>query len=136
MTSKGTNLTNEIRAAISTATNGRVKTFRTNAGSFWQGEVVAMQDGLLVLRNPRQIEGLPEGFSDLLAIIPEVVTPAMVGQTIGIAGFVEAKTTNDRISHRQEQFIAVMRAAGCRAGIAWSPENAVKIVTGGRRDEA
>jgi hypothetical protein len=31
MTSKGTNLTNEIRAAISTATNGRVKTFRTNA---------------------------------------------------------------------------------------------------------
>jgi hypothetical protein len=131
MTSKGTNLTNEIRAAISTATNGRVKTFRCNAGSFWQGEVVAMQDGLLVLRNPRQIEGLPEGFPDLLAIIPEIVTPDMVGKTVALAGFVEVKTENDRVSRRQEEFLAMARMAGCRAGIARSPEDAVKIVTGG-----
>lgn len=131
MATKGTNLMNEIRAAISTATNGRVKTFRTNAGSFWQGEVVAMQDGLLVLRNPRQIEGLPEGFPDLLAIIPEIVTPDMVGKTVALAGFVEVKTENDRVSRRQEEFLAVMRACGARAGIARSPEDAVKIVTGG-----
>jgi hypothetical protein len=130
MPSKGTNLTNACREAISRETNGRVKTFRTNAGSFWQGEVVAMQDGLLVLRNPRQIEGLPEGFPDLLAVIPETVTPEMVGKTVALAGFVEAKTENDRVSRRQEEFLAVMRACGARAGIARTPEEAVKVVTG------
>jgi hypothetical protein len=130
MDTKGTYLTKKIRREISSQTNGRVKTFRVNAGKFWQGEVASHTGEFLVLRNPRMVDGLPEGFPDLLAVIPTVVTPDMVGKTIGLAGFVEVKAEGDRIRRKQEEFLALMRAAGCRAGVARSAEDAVKIVTG------
>jgi hypothetical protein len=133
MTSKGTNLTNEIRAAISTATNGEVITLRCNAGEFWGGKFVSQftADGAnhIVLRGASRIEGFPEGFPDLLAVIPTTITPEMVGQKIALAGFIEVKAGRDTEKPHQTETLARLRAKGCRAGVARSAEEAVKIVT-------
>jgi hypothetical protein len=88
------------------------------------------------LKNASRVEGLPKGFSDLLAVIPTIITPDMVGKTVGVAGFVEVKAEGDTVKEHQDQFLAIMRACGCPAGIARSPEDAVNIVTGGRQNVA
>lgn len=58
-------LQNQIRVALSEY--GLV--FRTNAGSFWQGKRMWSREyGGYVLTALSRVEGLPEGFSDLLFI--------------------------------------------------------------------
>jgi hypothetical protein len=128
--SKGTDLTNEIRTSISMATNGRVVTWRTNAGSFWGGKVISNDGHYLLLEHPTKIEGLPEGFPDVIAAIPIMITPEMVGQTIAIAGFIEVKAEGDTVKPKQRDFIALMKAIGARAGVAWSKEDALQIIGG------
>lgn len=92
--------------------------FRTNAGDYWQGErVYSKEFRQQVLINLRKVSGLPTGFSDLLIICND-----------GQAGFVEVKTPTGVPSPEQINFIDQMRARGCRAGIARSPEQAIKII--------
>ncbi|MDE6834465.1 MAG: hypothetical protein K2J39_09530 [Ruminococcus sp.] len=53
---------NEIRLAVT----DECILFRTNAGDFWQGEVVYSKEfKQRVLINIRRVEGLPKGYSDL-----------------------------------------------------------------------
>lgn len=61
--------------------------------------------------------GLPKGFTDLFAVKD------------GKAYFIECKTSGGRVRSKQREFIDVMRERfGCRAGVAYSVEDAVKIV--------
>lgn len=93
--------------------------FRTNAGAFWQGRRVYSKDlKEWVLAGLHRVEGLPEGFSDLIFI-----------DRNGIA-FIEIKTATGRISKAQNQFLSRMREYGCRAGVARSVEDAVNIIQG------
>jgi hypothetical protein len=59
--------------------------------------------------------GLPKGFSDLFAIKD------------GQACFIEVKGKNGKASEEQLNFIEQMKRKGCRAGIAYTVEDAIKI---------
>ncbi len=63
--------------------------------------------------------GVPKGFSDLVAIKD------------GLISFVEVKAKHGRPTTEQLNFINTMKNKyGCRAGIARSVEDAIKIVKG------
>ena len=64
--------------------------------------------------------GLPKGFSDLFGTVKEN----------GQAFFVEVKYGGNTASFVQENFLSQMSKAGCRAGLAYSVDDALKIVEG------
>ena len=107
---------NRIRVALSPY--GIV--FRTNSGDFWQGEKVYSQEFKQpVLIHLRRVCGLPKGFSDLL----------FCGYD-GRTAFIEVKQSHGRIRKDQIEFLNLMCSYGYAAGIARSPEDALKIVKG------
>lgn len=109
-------LQNQIRVALSQY--GLV--FRTNSGAFWQGRRVYVPElGGMVLTDLSRIEGLPEGFSDLLFV-----------DAHGCA-FIEVKAKGGRLSAAQKKFLDRVQAMGHRAGVARSVADAVQIVQGG-----
>lgn len=61
--------------------------------------------------------GLPRGFSDLFAV------------KNGRVSFIEVKVLPNVASDEQINFISQMLAEGCSAGVAYSVEDAVEIVT-------
>ena len=80
--------------------------FRINVGRF------QMKDG-------RWFDtGVPKGFSDLEAVKD------------GRVYFIEVKKPGGKVRPDQVEFINRMREQGCRAGVAFSVEEAVEIVTG------
>lgn len=67
--------------------------------------------------------GLCRGSADIIGIAPD-----------GLFLAVEVKTPTGRVSKEQIAFIAAVRRAGGRAGIARSEAEAVEIACGGRPD--
>ncbi|MCQ2463949.1 MAG: VRR-NUC domain-containing protein [Oscillospiraceae bacterium] len=64
--------------------------------------------------------GLPKGFSDLFAVRD------------GKIYFIEVKKPGGKIRPEQTAFIETMKIRyGCTAGIVYSPEEAIELVTGG-----
>lgn len=109
-------LQNRIRVALSEY--GMV--FRTNAGTFWQGKRIWSRElSQPVLAELQKIEGLPEGFPDLLFIDER-----------GCA-FIEVKAANGRLRKEQKNFLDRVQAMGLRAGVARSVEDAINIISGG-----
>lgn len=74
--------------------------------------------------------GLCEGSADLIGYTTVTVTPDMVGQQLAVFTAVEVKAPKGRATPAQEAFIAHVRAAGGRAGIARSEADALRIVAG------
>lgn len=96
-------LQNSIRLKLS---KEGYTTFRANVGK------VKMQDG-------RWFDtGLPKGFSDLFAVKD------------GKVYFIECKIHPRKPTAEQVQFIERMREQGCRAGVAYTVEEAMEIVKG------
>lgn len=94
--------------------------FRTNAGTFWQGDRVFSQEyNQYVLKDLRKVDGLPAGFSDLI----------VVGDKGRIA-FIETKTATGKARKAQQNFIERMHSLGHRAGIARSVDDARAILKG------
>lgn len=93
--------------------------FRTNAGSAWGGKYINIQPYGNVVINPRKIELLPKGFSDLL----------FVG-TDGRVAFIECKDNKGQLRPEQERFLKLMQSYGHRAGVARSVDDALKIIGG------
>lgn len=95
--------------------------FRVNVVAGWVGEEHRMRDGSMLLVNPRRImSGVPPGFSDLVAVLPG-----------GQVAFIECKGPQGRPTAEQRNFLARMRDMGCRAGIARSVDEALRIIEGG-----
>ena len=104
---------NEIRIALSK--HGLV--FRTNAGDFWQGELVYSKEfKQKVLINLRRVQGLPEGFSDLI----------FVGD--GYMAFIETKRPGEKLKDEQKNFLNAIQKLNHKAGAARSVEDALKII--------
>jgi hypothetical protein len=86
-----------------------------------------------VLKNPAGIPvrfgvGNPGG-SDLIGVTPVLITPEMVGQTIGVFTAIEVKTCKGRATPDQLRFIDAVKAKGGIAGIARSPEDALALLS-------
>lgn len=65
--------------------------------------------------------------SDLVGVIPVVITPEMVGRTIGVFAAVECKssdwhmTTSDHRAQAQQRFINLVRSVGGVGGFVTDP---------------
>lgn len=114
--------------------------FRANVGTGWQGRgkpikaaktmQVIIQKGDIVLRQARPFStGLPPGFSDLFGLVPVVITPEMVGQTVAVFTALEVKDKANA-SDEQSNFIKAVNDNGGRAGVVRSIEDALRIVDG------
>lgn len=108
-----------IQSRIRLATAEHALLFRTNAGEFWQGKrVYSKEFGQPVLINLKKIDGLPKGYSDLSG----------VRKSDGRAVFIECKAQTGIVSPEQHRFIEAMRSVHALAGIARSPDDALKIL--------
>ena len=74
--------------------------------------------------------GLCKGSSDVIGAIPVEITHDMVGKKVAIFGAWEVKTATGRIRPEQLQFIAAVKKAGGRAGVARGVEDALDIARG------
>jgi hypothetical protein len=97
--------------------HGDTRLFRVNAGFAWQGKVIEQSPSRLVLAYPRAIRLGAPGLSDLL------------GWSAG-ARFtaIECKLGRRQPTAEQAAFIALVRRAGGRAGVARSVEDAFRII--------
>lgn len=95
-----------IQNSIRLALNPYAIVFRANVGSAYTA------DGRYFTT------GLPKGFSDLFGF----------RRSDGRAIFIEVKTPSGRLSEAQKNFIEQMQKSGAIAGVARSPEDALKII--------
>lgn len=96
--------------------------FRSNVGQAWTGSkfIHNKQDRTLTIYDPRPFNtGLPDGFSDLLGVLPG-----------GKALFLEIKTPKGKPSEAQTNFLAQVSSVGAIAGVARSIEDVIKIING------
>ena len=77
--------------------------YRTNAGQFYT-------------KRGQRVSGLPKGFSDVTLVLPG-----------GAVCFIEAKVKPNKPTPEQLAFIGKMRRLGCRAGVAYTVDEAVEI---------
>jgi hypothetical protein len=105
----------QIRLACS---RGATRLWRNNVGRLLdqQGRMVTF--------------GLCPGSADLVGFTTIEITPDMVGTTVAIFTAVEVKAARGRPTPQQTAWLDHVRAAGGRAGIARSVDDATRIVTG------
>lgn len=70
-----------------------------------------------------------KGGSDLICVTPVKITADMVGKTVGVFTAIEVKNKTGRVSVHQQRFIDHITALGGFAGVARSPEEALKIAS-------
>ena len=92
--------------------------FRLNSGKAYGGNRIwdPRRDSY-ILTNLRPIALCPKGTSDLLFIGPN-----------GKIAFIECKDDKGKLREDQRFFIELMKNYGYRAGVAKSPEEALKII--------
>lgn len=117
---------NRILLALSEA---GATVFRQNTGMGYVGEVTRLRDGSVLIKNPRPLHaGLCKGSSDIIGMVPVVVTDEMVGQTLARFVAVEVKDARGRPSPEQTRFIDHALAQGAAAGVARSTDDALSII--------
>ena len=121
--------------------NGDARLWRNNVGTGWAGQATrvtngnrqavahALRPGDVVIRGGRPLHaGLCVGSADLIGYRRLVVSPEHLGQNLAVFAAVEVKTATGRPSAEQRTFLEHISAAGGRAGIARSVEDAQAIL--------
>ena len=72
--------------------------------------------------------GLCPGSADLIGYVPVTITPEMVGMRLAVFAGVEVKRPGGRATSQQLQWLGAAQAAGSRAGIATSVDEAGLIL--------
>jgi len=71
--------------------------------------------------------GLCVGSSDIIEVVPIVITQEMVGKTVGVFCAEEVKTKHGKVTQMQTNFMEAVRKKGGIAGVVRCPEDAVKL---------
>lgn len=91
------------------------------------------QVGMFWTKDGRPVKIGEVGVSDLIGMVPHVVTQADVGRTIGVFTVLETKKVKDRTKEEQrvpqEAFLRLVNRNGGIAAIVRSEEDAVDVVT-------
>jgi len=127
---------NILKTILLDVCRGSVRLWRSNAGQGWVGKthhvgsagMVKVYPGDVVVRNAQPLRAGFKGLSDLTGYVTIEVTPDMVGEKIAVFSAVEVKAARGRASKEQKSFIERVLAAGGRAGIARSSEDAKKVL--------
>ena len=107
----------DIQAAASAAGH---RLFRVNVGKAWVGKVVSRSDKHVTLENPRPFHaGMIEGQSDLIGWTRD-----------GTFAAIEVKAGRTATTEAQRRFVDAVIAAGGRAGIVRSVDEAMAILDG------
>lgn len=133
----GTQLTNKIRAATSKL---GARLFPMTTGKFFgpvhrarqitKTETVTLNPGDVLIRQGHIVSVGFKGLSDTLGGSPMTITAEDVGKTVCILTAIEIKAGADILREGQPEFLAAVKKMGGRAGVARSPEDAIRIVTG------
>jgi hypothetical protein len=103
------------------ASNQGARLFRQNTGMGWAGKLVSKRGGSVRLSGARPLRaGLTTGSSDIIGVMPVVITQEMVGKTIGVFTAVEVKYGRTPTTEEQEVFLRVVRNLGGIAFVAKS----------------
>lgn len=96
---------------------GECLLFRANVGQAWTGTSFhKLPNGDMLIKNPRPFTtGLPAGFGDTFGLASRIVTPADVGNKLGVYIAGEVKTKLGRVSDKQA---AYLRAVNDNGGVA------------------
>lgn len=95
------------------ASNAGYAMWRNNVGMGWAGKPSILEDGSVLLRNPRPLHaGLCEGSSDLIGLRRITITPDMVGRQVAVFTAIEVKTPTGRVSKEQQRFLDFVNQAG------------------------
>lgn len=105
-----------------------VYALRVNSGSFWGGKLVSNDGRYAVLENPTKVQGAAEGTSDVIGCKPTLITQEMVGKMFGRFVAIEVKIPTKKAKPQQAVFLANVKKWGGIAGVARSPEDAVRIL--------
>lgn len=123
-----TALVNMVRLRFS---RGDARLFRNNVGEAWMGRAVRNPDGSVTIRNPSRVQyGLCIGSSDLIGWRSVTVTPEMVGRQVAVFVAAEGKVGRRKPTQEQESFVNAVRAAGGLAGVFYTLDDVVKILSG------
>lgn len=134
----GTRLTNEIREAASKL---GARLFPMTVGKFWgpyhkgvryeRTQTVTVNPGDVLIRGGYMVSVGFTGLSDTLGGSPMTITAEDIGRTVMILTAVEVKAGKDRPRPGQPEFIEAVKKMGGRAGMARTPEDAIRICSGG-----
>jgi hypothetical protein len=136
---------NQNRLTQLLATKLGARLWRMNVGFAWiaaprdtvqarKPMQVHMQPGDVLLRQARPFRAGVEGMSDGGGLVPVVITPEMVGRTIGVSLWIEDKQGSGQPTTEQRAFIKFIRSWGGRAGVSRSDEDTAAIIAGEIRD--
>lgn len=98
---------------------GAVRVFRNNCGMLFDKHGRAVRFGVA---NP--------GGSDLIGWKTLTITPDMVGQQVAQFVSIEVKEPRGTVTAAQANFIAAVNAAGGRAGVCRSVDEALRLLDG------
>lgn len=108
-----------------------IRMFRNNVAKGWIGDSSRLEDGSILIRNPRRlISGLCNGSSDLIGLCSKTITQEMVGQRIATFSALEIKMLNGRLSEQQRNFLEMVNNMGGVSGVARSVNEAKWILKG------
>lgn len=111
--------------------------FRNNTGQTFTGDTIRLQDGSILIKNPRPIRfGLTLGSSDLIGWTEHTIREMDVGRRVAIFTALEAKTERGQITADQENFLARLRASGGIAAIVRSESDAQASIDAWKRGQA
>ncbi|MDX0262459.1 hypothetical protein GOC60_14850 [Sinorhizobium meliloti] len=125
-----------MRRLMKKATRLGARLFRQNTGMGWVGRsqrfdrpgTIEVRPGDVVIRNARPFHAGFEGLSDSGGWSPLVITPELMGATVAIYTQVEVKE-DARPTTAQLDWIAAVKAAGGRAGIAHNEDELAAILS-------
>ena len=112
------------RAVMLAASSAGLTVWRNNTGQAWAGTAQRLQDGSILIRDPRPLHaGLCKGSSDLIGLRRVLVTPEMVGRTLAQFTGIEVKRPGQRPTPEQAHFLEFVQDAGGLALVARSPDD-------------
>ena len=115
--------------ALLALSHGDTRLFRNVTAMGWGGRVTARRGSTVTIQDSRPIHaGLCRGSSDTIGWLSIEITPDMVGTKIAVFTAIEFKAARRRPTDDQVHFGEAVQAAGGLFGVAWTVEDAAKIL--------